>query len=126
MGKLLFIRVCAATYDEDEVEKTWPRLYRLAWPEKSDIVEKKVEEAFGSSRKGVLELAERAVDILKYGKGEETKLQSVPPLAEELQKALRGLEDALGDRDIQQANKFTINIEQSLDALENALKTNPA
>lgn len=122
MGKLLFIRVCAATYDEDEVEKTWPKLYALAWPGNPDIVQKGVENAFGSSKKGVLELAEKAVDLLKYGKGRETKTQGIVEQAEDLQKALRGLEHALGERDIPLANKFTIAVEQSLDALENALE----
>ena len=124
MGRNLFIRVSASTYDEDRVAKDWPDLFELAWPsiKVADRAREKIAESFSPKGRGVLDLASRMVDSIAYGELSEAQRARMAPLGKDLQARLTGLENALGNRDVASADKLTNAIEDSLDAMEDALR----
>ncbi|OEU65962.1 MAG: hypothetical protein BA863_10120 [Desulfovibrio sp. S3730MH75] len=108
MGNVLQIRVMAKTYDESQVEKKWPFLVALAWPE---------PHAKGRPH-GVMELVEDLKDRLELGmlpKADEELL------GESIRKSFNvklRLEDALGDWKATEANIASFDLEDLLDELE--------
>lgn len=109
MGKVLQIRVTAVTWDEDLVEKYWPRLSELAFsaPVKFE-------------KRGVLEMVRVLAEGLDFIDWPDNRKKVLGP---EIRKAalLRvELENALADWDPRKANRLSDEIEDSLDALENA------
>ncbi len=112
MGQVLQIRVSAWTYSEDEVEKTWPNLYRLIWDESGDRIPKK----------GVLELAADTFDAVRAGLIDSAAAEALKEKADEVDAIRLKIEKALADRDPQGADKLTYEIEDCLSALEDIAK----
>lgn len=122
MGKNLFIRVSAKTFDEKQVQKTWPSLYNIAWPEKflhKDATLQAVQGFSGQRPKGVLELIESLGESVDFGTAlsKQAKAELQVPL-KKIILLVQGLEDALANRDVPVAHKMTCDIEDGLDALE--------
>ena len=123
MGRNLFIRVSAVTYDEKRVAEDWPDLCDLVWPVPGkDPAREKVAKAFGGKERGVLQLAAGLLDILEYGDLSEARSARLAPLGKALKAHLAGLEEALGNRDVHKAYTLTNVIEDTLDAMEAALR----
>ena len=114
MGKVLQIRVTAETYDSDDVYKSWPRLSKIAWGDKRLSEDKTL---------GVRELVATLQDLWKFGDEwpADTKkmIGDALPNIEELRKRL---ETALADRNAEQADRISYEIEDALDELESLVK----
>ncbi|SMF20755.1 hypothetical protein [Desulfovibrio gilichinskyi] len=108
MGNVLQIRVMAKTYDESQVEKSWPCLVALTW----------AEPRSEGRPHGVIELVEDLKDKFELGmlpKAEEQEL------GESIKKAFKfklQIEDALGDWKATEANTVSFALEDLLDDLE--------
>ena len=100
MGKLLQIRVSAWSFDEDEVEKTWPALWKLVWGEGGDAIPKK----------GVMELAQAVFDAVRAGLIPSDKADPLREKAEEAEDLRLKIETALGARDPKVADKLTYEL----------------
>lgn len=124
MGRHLFIRVTAQTFDEQQVRKDWPRLYDLAWPEQYSLAtpEKTVVKNFTPpSSRGVLELLRAVTDAVAFGTvlPADAKRALAAPVAR-VNALAEALEEALGNRDVPTAHGLTNDIEEALDDLEAA------
>lgn len=108
MGKCLQIRVSAWTFSEDEVEKTWPNLWKLIWDESGHAIPKK----------GVLELVRDTYDAARVGLIDSKAAEALKEKSEEADKLSHDLEQALNDRNPKEADKLSYEIEDCLDALE--------
>ncbi|MDC0335602.1 hypothetical protein OAN24_01715 [Pseudodesulfovibrio sp.] len=108
MGKLLQVRVSAWTFSEDEVQKTWPKLWKLIWGEGGDAIPKK----------GVLELAQAVFDAVRAGLVDSDTAEALRDKAEKAEELRLKIEKALADRDPKGADSLTYEIEDCLDALE--------
>ncbi|MFW5837335.1 MAG: hypothetical protein ACOCVM_04960 [Desulfovibrionaceae bacterium] len=109
MGRVLTVRVMACTYDVNDVARRWPRLCRLAWPQRLK----------DDSPDGVLELVAALHDQVRFGDElSEPAKQALGPGVEHAAQLSRSLEQALADRDPQRADKITYEMEDSLDGLE--------
>lgn len=109
MGKVLQIRVTAVTWDEDLVEKYWPRISELAFS-----VPVKLENH------GVLEMVRALSEGLEFMKWPDARKTA---LGHGISKAavLRSeLEKAVADWDPRKANMLSDQLEDVLDALESA------
>lgn len=107
MGKVLQIRVLAASNDAD-VEKAWPSLWKLVWGEGGDAV----------PQKGVLELARAVFDAVRAGLIEADKADALRELAEQAEDWRFKVQDALAARQPADADKLSYEIEDCLDELE--------
>lgn len=107
MGRLLQIRVSAWTFSEDDVEKTWPRLWNLVWPEPKVI-----------PYKGVMELTEAVFDGARAGLLTKEVREALGEKADQAEALRQEIETALVDRDPRKADKLTYELEDCLDALE--------
>lgn len=111
MGRVLQIRVQASTWDPARAEKTWPRLWKLAWP----------SEAYGLEGPGVLQLVEALDEQRRFGPwSQETK----DALEAGLDRALSqkgALDQALADWNPREANRLSDDLEETLDELERAV-----
>jgi len=112
MGKVLQIRVSAWTFSEDEVEKTWPNLWKLIWDESGHAI----------PRKGVLELVRDTYDAVRVGLVDAKVAEALKEKSEEADKLYHAIEKALNDRDPKTADKLSYEIEDCLDALEDIAK----
>jgi hypothetical protein len=123
MGRNLFIRVSAVTYDEELMRREWPHLCALAWPEETGGKDPALKILCGDMRKrrGIMELAADIPDRIAYGDLPAERRRLLRPLADRLQAAFTSLETALGDRDVVLAGKRTNGVEDALDALESFL-----
>lgn len=113
MGKVLQIRVSASTPYPEDVNRFWPGLFALAWPESQPAA-----ESAGSSR-GVLELVQALDDQVRFGIKDK---ELAAALRKELDRALElksGIESALGDWKPGEANTLSVQLEDALDSLEN-------
>ncbi|MGE4556994.1 MAG: hypothetical protein AB7D07_09215 [Desulfovibrionaceae bacterium] len=114
MGKTLTIRVSASTYDVREVARRWPALCRLAWPSRHR----------DEDPDGVLQLVSALHDRARFS--DDMSREAKEMLADGAAQAARlarDLEDALGERNPQAADKISYEIEDCLDGLEkNAAK----
>jgi hypothetical protein len=108
MGKILQIRVSAWTYSEDEVEKTWPALWKMVWGEGGDAVPKK----------GVVELAQAAFDAVRAGLVSADRCEAMKEKAEEAESLRFKLEEALSSRQPKEADRISYELEDCLDSLE--------
>ncbi|MDO9584517.1 MAG: formin-like protein 18 [Desulfomicrobium sp.] len=110
MGKILQIRVYAYTYDENEVRKTWPKLWHMAF--------ETFKPGFPRETAGALELVRALDDLYQFGDMPEaarTVLASgLPPVV----KATEELQRHLADWNPQAANQATDRIEEGLAELE--------
>jgi hypothetical protein len=122
MGRNLFIRVSAATYDEELMRKEWARLCALAWPEETGGKGPALNAGEAQrDRRGIMELTADLPDRIVYGALPGRRPEVLRPLAEALRDRFTSLEAALGDRDIALAGKLTNSLEAALDALEASL-----
>lgn len=112
MGKVLQIRVSAWTFSEDEVEKTWPKLWKLVWGEGGDAVPKK----------GVMELALAVFNAVRAGLVSSDAVKALKDKAEEVESLRQDMESALASRNPQKADSLSYEIEDCLDALEDIAK----
>lgn len=108
MGKVLQIRVSAWTFDEDEVEKNWPSLWKLIWGEGGDAVPKK----------GVIELAQAVFDAVRAGLIPENQADPLREGAEKVENLRFQIEEALNAWQPKEADKLIYQLEDGLDALE--------
>ena len=107
MGRFLQIRVSAKTFSEDEVEKTYKSLWKLAWQDPGVI-----------PKKGVLELAQAIYDGVRAGLIPKDQADKLRDKAEEAEDLRFKLVDALNDRDPKAADKLSYLLEDCLEALE--------
>lgn len=114
MGRILQIRVSAQTWDPREVERRWPGLSALAWPE--------ADMPRGAMRRdgtvGVLELVAILGDEVRYGKADPAVRQALEPLLPEAEGIRSRLEAALADWKPAEANALSDRLEEALDRLE--------
>ena len=106
MGRLLQIRVSAWTFSEDDVEKTWPKLWELVWPESKVI-----------PHKGVMELTEAVFDGVRAGLLAKEVREALGEKADQAEVLRQEIEAALVGRDPRKADKLTYELEDCLDAL---------
>lgn len=116
MGRFIQIRVSAATYDSAAAAAAFPRLYALAWP---------TAETPAAGSRGLLELVPALSDRVRLGEpfaGRDKVAAGLQPA----QAAFEGLNDALANRDPQQADHFSYALEDALTELEKlAPQANP-
>lgn len=112
MGKILQIRVSAWTYSEEEVEQTWPALWKLIWGEGGDAV----------PVKGVLELAGATYDAVRAGLIDKDKADALRHKADEADRLKHAIEKALADRQPGEADRLSYEIEDCLGALEDIVR----
>ncbi len=71
MGRLLFIRVSAVTYDENKVSGVWPKLHAMVWPDpygkSAGSPTVPVRAAMGASERGVMGLAHLVDSVTTSG-----------------------------------------------------------
>lgn len=108
MGRLLQIRVSAWSFSEDEVEKTYPSLWKLIWGDCGDAVRKK----------GVMELALGVYDAVRAGLIDSRIADALKEKADEADRLYHAVERALAARDPKEADKLSYQLEDCLDALE--------
>lgn len=109
MGKVLQIRVMAYTYRPEDVEKRWPRLFNLAWPD-ADWTK--------PTSHGVMDLLERLSNESRLGDwSKELRKQLTPGIERAVYLKVK-LEQALGDWDAHEANRLSVSLEEALDAVE--------
>ena len=106
MGRILFIRVSAATYNEEDVLKTWPNLCAFAWQ----------DDTLPATDKGVIPLVLALGNrlLLVDDAGKDALQDNLHRLAQLHSK----LEAALAERDVHGAHAITNKIEDTLDSLE--------
>lgn len=107
MGKVLQVRVSAWTYDEDEVRKTWPSLYKLVW-----------EDAEALRKKGVMELALAVFNAVQGELIPEEQAQALKAGADKVDELRLEIETKLGEWKPKEADKLIYQLEDELDALE--------
>ena len=130
MGRILSVRVSAATYNEDDVFRTWPRLCSLAWPGKGriwpdgwklDPVSFASPVASDPVRRGAVELVQGILEEFRLGDWDAAITAQVQDEMKNLAVSMGKLDQALGDWQPQAANAVTNEIEDSLDSLEEKL-----
>ena len=107
MGQALQIRVIAVTWNEDLLEKLWPRLTVLA-----------KEVPIHLEKHGVLELIRALDEGLTFMEWSEQRKQIMGPLIRRAAKLKRDLEEALAGWKAREANQLSDQIEEVLDELE--------
>jgi len=117
MGRVLQVRVSAATFDPVEVERRWPRLSALAF---SPVAVK--IPALPPETRGVLELVAHLADRLEIGLLPDEALRELPEGITKAAAAKARLEAALAEWNARAANTATDEIEDALDELEGQAK----
>jgi hypothetical protein len=110
MGKILQIRVYAYTYNEEDVRKTWPRLWSLAFEE--------TKPGFPYEMAGVLELVRALDDLYQFGVMPEAFRTVVASGLPKVVQAVEELQRHLADWNPQAANQASDQIEEGLGELE--------
>lgn len=122
MGRILFIRVSAATYDERDVLKAWPTLYAAVWPDPgvdgADSPAKIVRKYVPDPGRGALELVDALVEYVRFGSLPEGWKETLRAPADQLEDLRRQMDEALGDQNVQKAQTLTRDIENALDDAE--------
>lgn len=130
MGRVLFIRVSAETYDEKDVPKSWPALYAVVWPDPgldgSDSPAKLARKLIPARERGVLELVDAFVDYAHFADMGKERRGAIRGVSDKLEQLRRELGEALGDRDVSKAHPLTGAIEDALDEAEKILRSAPA
>lgn len=111
MGKALQIRVSAVTWDEDLLEKLWPRLRELAFS-----VPLKHEKL------GVADMVRALGDGIKFMKWPKERCDALKPGIERAVDMLQRIEGALANWDPRAANALSDELEEELDKLEAAYR----
>jgi hypothetical protein len=127
MGRALFIRVRAETYDEKDVLGAWPLLCGLVWPQTRPgaILPARKARAAVPAGQGALELADALPDLARFGDMPPAVKQALQTPASRLETLRQRLDDALGDRDVRAAQTVIDALEQTLDEAEKALDAIP-
>ena len=121
MGRLLFIRVSAVTYDEQAMYKAWPNLCALGWGEGSSPLTQYAPTPTVLAtvkQRGVVELATVLCDLLQFGDIPDTITSALGDLPHKCKAELGALEEALGNRDVAVAHNVTNALEDTLDNME--------
>ncbi len=111
MGRYLQIRVIAESYEGD-VEKAWPKLWKLVWGEGGEAIPKK----------GVLELAQAVFDAARVELISPAAAEALKEKSEVAEELRFKVEKALNARDPQTADQLSYEIEDCLDVLEDIAK----
>ena len=111
MGKALQIRVSAVTWDEELLEKLWPRLTELAFsvPLKHD-------------KRGVLEMVKSLHDGLRFMDWPAQRKEALTPGIELCADIAQRIEGSLTNWDPRKANALSDELELELDKLEAAYR----
>lgn len=126
MGRILFIRVSAVTFDEKDVIRAWPVLCATVWPDPDlegvTSAAKLARKLAPAAGRGVLELADGLTDIVRFGDVSQEWKTAMKGPAKRLEEARQRLDEALGDRDAKRAYALTDEIEKALDEAEQAAR----
>lgn len=109
MGEALQIRVTAVTWNEDLLEKLWPKLTELAF-----------SVPIKHEKHGVLEMVRALHDGLQFLPWSEARRKAMGPGIEEAARLKQALENALADWQPREANILSDKLEDVLDTLEKA------
>ena len=109
MGEALQIRVTAVTWNEDLLEKLWPKLTELAF-----------SVPIKHEKHGVLEMVRALNDGLQFLPWSEARRKAMGPGIEEAARLKQALENALADWQPREANILSDKLEDVLDTLEKA------
>ena len=110
MGKVLQVRVSAYTYSEDDVRKTWPVLWNLAFEENTP--------GFPHEMKGVLELVRALDDLYQFGDVSGAVREALAEGLAGVVKEVQEMQKQLADWDPKAANQATDRLEDGLSRLE--------
>ena len=116
MGRIFQIRVMAYTYSEEDVRKRWPELFKLAFG-------KEKEGPAGSRGRGVLELAQVLEDKQKFADLEDKIREALKEPVQDLHQKILRLESSLSERNPQEADKISYELEDILDGLERKISS---
>ena len=105
MGKVLQIRVSASTPFPEEVQRQWPRLSALAWPQGEP------------QSPSVPALARALYDQYRFG-GADPIWKTLADSLATMHQAHRELDDALAEWQPQEANQASDRLEDSLNEME--------
>ena len=126
MGRILFIRVSAVTYDEKDVPKAWPKLCAAVWPEPgvagAGSPAAEVRKGMGTPVRGVLELVDALADFMQFGDMSEAQKAALERPVSSLREMRQKLDDALGNRNAQEAHTLANSIEDMLDEAEKSIE----
>ncbi len=117
MGNILYIRLNASTYNEEDVKKFFPCLHALAWHKDDKYIR-------ASQSYGVLELISSLQDVLEFGNIKE-EIKSI--IADDwlvLCEMKKELEQDVLNWEPHKANELTYKIEEMLKAVEKNLQEN--
>ena len=109
MGEALQIRVTAVTWNEDLLEKLWPKLTELAF-----------SVPIKHEKHGVLEMVRALHEGLQFLPWSEARRKAMGPGIEEAARLKQALENALADWQPREANISSDKLEDVLDTLEKA------
>ncbi len=109
MGEALQIRVSAVTWNEDLLEKLWPKLTELAF-----------SVPIKHEKHGVLEMVRALHEGLQFLPWSEARRKAMGPGIEEAARLKQALENALADWQPREANILSDKLEDVLDTLEKA------
>ena len=109
MDEALQIRVTAVTWNEDLLEKLWPKLTELAF-----------SVPIKHEKHGVLEMVRALHEGLQFLPWSEARRKAMGPGIEEAARLKQALENALADWQPREANILSDKLEDVLDTLEKA------
>ena len=109
MGEALQIRVTAVTWNEDLLEKLWPKLTELAF-----------SVPIKHEKHGVLEMVRALHEGLQFLPWSEARRKAMGPGIEEAARLKQALENAMADWQPREANILSDKLEDVLDTLEKA------
>ena len=116
MGKVLQVRVTATTYDDRDVEKSWPTLHELGFGYES------AGTPLDSRVKGVMQLVAALEDRLSISMLPERIMEVAEKDILKADKLRKEIEEALVEWDPRKADKLTYELEDTLDDLELLVK----
>ena len=126
MGRNLFIRVSAETYDEKEVIRAWPTVCAMVWlnMEDGDLGSpgKIIRDLLPNPKPGVLQLVDAFVDYVHLGNTTDAARSVLTEAAKTLERLRAELDAALGNRDVRAASGLATAIEAALDQAEDAAR----
>lgn len=107
MGRALQIRVSAVTWNEDLLEKFWPKLQELAF-----------SVPIRHEAHGVFDMVRALDDGLTFMDWSVERREAMGPGIREAARLKAALEGALADWDPRSANRLSDELEDTLDKLE--------
>lgn len=119
MGRLLQIRVMAQTFRPADVERAWPKLCRLAWPEA--FPDKGAPGGPPLAERGVLELTQALADRVSFGGLDKALVRQIEPRVQAAYGLMEDLHAALADWKPGAANAASDRLEDALSELEKDL-----